>query len=190
MNNFYKNWESLVTLQLPSCLPSASPLSLRLLSVASFSEQMNLKNKYFHFLYKPTKKRKRFHIWKCQVTMPKKGKNLLIWTSHLTMTKRNAYISNEMQLKIIFLLFFHKNKSLLSATTILSRSPMAYNTTASLDKLTCTDYVDFCKCQGRFGQFSWSKNDFNYLDVKLKVFRKGDKKVPTGPKSYNGRGKF
>ena len=53
---------------------------------------------------------------------------------------------------------------------------MAYNTTASLDKLTCTDYVDFGKCQDRFGRFSWSKNDSNYLDVKLKVFRKDDKK--------------
>ena len=53
---------------------------------------------------------------------------------------------------------------------------MAYNTTASLHKLTCTDYVDFGKCQDRFGRFSWSKNDSNYLDVKLKVFRKDDKK--------------
>ena len=53
---------------------------------------------------------------------------------------------------------------------------MAYNTTASLDKLTCTDYVYFGKCQDRFGQFSGSKNDSNYLDVKLKVFRKDDKK--------------
>ena len=52
---------------------------------------------------------------------------------------------------------------------------MAYNTTASLDKLTCTDYVDG-KCQDRFGQFSWSKNYSNYLDVKLKVIRKDDKK--------------
>ena len=53
---------------------------------------------------------------------------------------------------------------------------MAYNTTPSLDTLTCTDYVDFGKCQNRFGQFSWSKNDSNYLDVKLNVFRKVDKK--------------
>ena len=53
---------------------------------------------------------------------------------------------------------------------------MAYNTTASLDKLTCTDYVDFGTCQDRFGRFSWSKNDSNYLDVKFKVFRKDDKK--------------
>ena len=53
---------------------------------------------------------------------------------------------------------------------------MAHNTTASLDKLTCTNYVDFGKCQDRFGQFSWSKNDSNYLDLKLKIFRKDDKK--------------
>ena len=53
---------------------------------------------------------------------------------------------------------------------------MAYSTTASFDKLTCTDYVDFGKCRDRFGRFSWSKNDSNYLDVKLKVFRKDDKK--------------
>ena len=52
---------------------------------------------------------------------------------------------------------------------------MAYNTTASLGKLTCTDYVDFGKCQVRFGQFSWSKNDSNYLNTKHKVFSKDDK---------------
>ena len=77
-----------------------------------------------------------------------------------------------MQLRNHFLTFFHKNKSLLSATSILSRSPMAHNTTISLDKLTCTNYVDYGKCQERFGQFLWSQNDSYYLDVKLKVFRK------------------
>ena len=53
---------------------------------------------------------------------------------------------------------------------------MAYNTTASLDNLTCTDYVDIGKCQDRFGRFSWSKNDSNYLGVKFKVFKRHDKK--------------
>ena len=52
---------------------------------------------------------------------------------------------------------------------------MAYNTTASLDKLTCTDYVDFGKCQDRFGRFSWTKSDSNYLDNKLQVFKREDK---------------
>ena len=45
-----------------------------------------------------------------------------------------------------------------------------------MDKVTSTDYEDFGKCRDRFGKFSWSKNDPNYLDVELKVFRKGDKK--------------
>ena len=78
--------------------------------------------------------------------------------------------------QIIVQLSFSKINSLLSTTIFLSRSPMAYNTTASLDKLACTDYLDFGKCQDRFGQFSWSKNDSNYLDVKLKVFKREDRK--------------
>ena len=53
---------------------------------------------------------------------------------------------------------------------------MAYNTSASLDKLTCTYFEDFGKCQDRFGQFSWSKNDSNYMDVKLNVFKTEDNK--------------
>ena len=110
-------------------------------------------------MYKPTKKRKRFQIGNC----------------HVTMIKKDAYISNEIQFQIHSLIFIHKNKSLLSATSFLSCSPMAYYTTASLDKLTCTDYVDFGKCQGRFGRFSWTKNDYNYLDIKLKVFKREDK---------------
>ena len=92
---------------------------------------------------------------------PTKGKNVFIWKSHVTMTKKHAYISHEMQLQNHSLTFFHRNKSLLSATSILSRSPMAHNTTAPLDRLTCTDYVDFGKCQDRFGRFSGSKNDSN-----------------------------
>ena len=88
--------------------------------------------------------------------------------------QKHAYISNEMQLQNQSLPFFHKNKSLLPANGILYRSPMAYNNTASLDNLTCTDYVDFSKCQDRFGQFCWSKNDSNYLELKLKIFKKDD----------------
>ena len=52
---------------------------------------------------------------------------------------------------------------------------MAYNTTASLDKLTCTDYVDFGKTSDKFGRLSWTKKDSNYLDIKLKVFKREDK---------------
>ena len=35
--------------------------------------------------------------------------------------------------------------------------------------------MDFGKCQDRFGRFFWSKNDSNYLDIKLKVFKREDK---------------
>ena len=73
------------------------------------------------------------------------------------MTKKNAYRSNEMQLQNHYLPFFHKINSLLPATSILSRSPMAYNATASLHKLTCTDYVDFGPFPETFGRFFGSK---------------------------------
>ena len=116
------------------------------------------KRRYCYFLHKHTKKGKRFLIWKC----------------HVTVTKKDAYITNKIELQILSLTFVHKKESLLSATSILSLSPMAYNTTVSLDKLTCTDYVDFGKCQDRFGHFSWSKSNSNYLDVNLKVFKNDD----------------
>ena len=35
--------------------------------------------------------------------------------------------------------------------------------------------MDFGKCQDRFGRFFWSKNDSNYLDIKIKVFKREDK---------------
>ena len=59
---------------------------------------------------------------------------------------------------------------------------MAYNTTETLDKLACTDYVDFGKCQCRFGRFSWSKNDWNYLEIKLKVIKREDKNAEFRPR--------
>ena len=79
-----------------------------------------------------------------------------------------------MRLQTLSLTFIHKNKSLLSANSILSRSTTTQNTTAFLDKLICTGNVDFGKCQDTFGPFSWSKNDSNNLDVKFTVFKKDD----------------
>ena len=52
---------------------------------------------------------------------------------------------------------------------------MAHNTTATLKKLACANYVDFGMCQDRVGRFSWIKNDANFLDIKLKVFRRENK---------------
>ena len=52
---------------------------------------------------------------------------------------------------------------------------MAYNTTAPLDKLTSTDYVDFGRSSDRLSRFSWTKNDSIFLDIKLKVIKREDK---------------
>ena len=45
-----------------------------------------------------------------------------------------------------------------------------------MDKLACADSLEFGICQERFGRISWSKNSFDYLDVKLKVFKKDENK--------------
>ena len=57
--------------------------------------------------------------------------------------QKDAYISGDLQFQNHSVTFSHKNKSLLSATSVLPWSHMAYNTNASLDKLAFTDYVDF-----------------------------------------------
>ena len=88
----------------------------------------------------------------------------------------NVLICNELQLQNQSLIIIHKNKTPLSATCILSRSPVTHSTTPSLDKPNCTDYVDFGKFQDSIGQFSSSGKDSNYSVVKLKVFRKDDNK--------------
>ena len=90
----------------------------------------------------------------------------------MTLTRRKAVT---FIFQIIVQFSFSKTNSLLSATSILSRSPMAYNTTELSEILACTDFVDFGKSQDRFGRFSCSKNDSNYLDIKLKVFKRENK---------------
>ena len=110
-------------------------------------------------MYKPTKKRVRFQIWEC----------------HVTMTKKDAYINNEIQLQNQSLTFIHKNNHFFQLPAF-SLNPMAYNTTVSLNKVSCANYVDFGKFQDKFGRLSRSKNDSNYLDEKLKLFKEDDNK--------------
>ena len=104
------------------------------------------------------------------------------------MSRRDAYIRNELQLQNSSLIFIHKSKPLLLATSIVVHlvQPWLTNTTASLDKLIGTDYVDFGEWQDRFGRLPWSKNDSNYLDVELKVIKL---RVSTGTKFYKRRGR-
>ena len=69
---------------------------------------------------------------------------------HVTVTKKEPYISNNLQHQSHSLTFFFKNISILPVSSVLSQQakPVAYNTTASLGKLTCTIYVDFWKVPG------------------------------------------
>ena len=103
------------------------------------------------------------------------------------MTRKSACISYELQLHKHSFKFIHYYKSLHSATSILSCSPIAYNTTASLDKLTCADYVDFGKCRDRFGLFLVLKV-IQLLGCKTQSFHeRWQQKCPIGTKSHNGR---
>ena len=122
----------------------------------------------------------------------RKGKIFQVWKFHLTMTKIGAYKSNSSLLLNLCIPLIVRNESLLSATTVLPPSPVAYITTASLDKLNCTDYVDFGNCQDSFGQFSWSKFDSKILDIELKVFNRDNtgefrlaKKLTMGEPDFN-----
>ena len=78
--------------------------------------------------------------------------------------------------KSLFLCFLEKKVVLLTSPNIKIEPEMAYNITVSLEKLACTDYVDFGKCQDRFGRIYWSKISFDYLHVKLKVFKTDENK--------------
>ena len=70
--------------------------------------------------------------------------------------------------KVVFFLVTSPNNK--------SESEMAHNSTATLDKLARTDIVDFGKCQDRDGRIFWSKNSFDYLNVKLKLFKRDENK--------------
>ena len=94
------------------------------------------------------------------------------------MTKRETFLRDNLQHQSYSLTFLLKNKSLLATTCVLSQWPnlLTYNSTAPLNKLPYTNYVDFGKCQDGFGQFACSTNDSRYLDVKLKVIKKVNNK--------------
>ena len=87
-----------------------------------------------------------------------------------------AYKSSDLHLSNLCSTLFLKNQlASFSYCCRPSRSPMAYNNTASLNKLACTNYVDFGKSQDRFGRLFWTKIDSNCLNIKLKVFKRVDK---------------
>ena len=92
------------------------------------------------------------------------------------MTKKETNKSNSQQLQNPSLSFIVKNSSLFSATSVLSFSPMAYNTTAFSDKFTCLNLWTLENVKTDLDEFFGPKKDSNYLDVKIKVFKIDDNK--------------
>ena len=84
--------------------------------------------------------------------------------------QKETYEGNSFNLQNHSLVFIVKKYSLLPANSVISHSPMAHSTSASLDMLTSTNFVKFGNCQDSFGHFFWPKNDSEYLDIKFEVF--------------------
>ena len=119
-----------------------------------------------------------------------KVKNLLSWKGHVTMAKKDAYIVNGLQLQNHSLTFIHKNRSPLSATSILSRSPCLQHYClfgqANLYRL-----CDFWQMSRQTWTIFMVQNWFQLLGCKTQKFQKiWQQRVHTRSKSYNGRGRF
>ena len=104
---------------------------------------MNLKNKILLLLVQTCQNRTEVPCIDLSRDNDRIRKEYLYMEMSRDNDQNDAYISNEMQLRSHSLTFILKNKTLLSATSFLFCSSMAYNNTGSLDKLTCTNYMDF-----------------------------------------------
>ena len=102
LKNLYKNWKKRVTLQLPSDW--------------CFVFWTNGSEKQDSIIFKPTYQKK---------------KNVPYKAMSRDNDKKDAHISNEMQLQNPSSISIHKKKAFLSANTIPFYSPLAHNTTAS-----------------------------------------------------------
>ena len=110
---------------------------------------------------------------------------------HVTMTRNESCKRNSFQLKNRSLTLFVKNFiHFFSATILLSHSHIASNTTSFLEKLTCTDYVDFGKIQDKSGEFFCLKLTSTAHMLNLKCSRRTTTKFLPGSNSHNRRHKF
>ena len=132
------------------------------------------KTRYYYFLYKPTKKGKRF----------------LIWKSHVTMTRREAYICNEMQLKSFSYLLSQKQITPFSYQLSISF-------THGLQHYCFLGQANLYRLIGvwQISRQIWTiflvQKRFQLLGCKFQsIQERWQERVPTGPKSYNGRGKL
>ena len=120
------------------------------------------------------------------VKLIKNGKSLLIWKFRVTkperirkhdviFTEKETHRGNKCNIRSNSLCFVLKITSLLLATSTLSQRPNSkvYKTTASLDKLTCTRFVELAKCQPRFGCF-FVQNTFQQRRCEWQNFEEND----------------
>ena len=68
-------------------------------------------------------------------------------------------------------LFFFPSSSLLEPLI-----PKACNTARFVGKLSCMGNGSFVNCQDIFGEFSWFKKEFHFLDIKFRVFENNKNK--------------
>ena len=100
------------------------------LFVELFFDQMDLKNKILLLFVQTYRKQRRIHMWTYHLSRTKVGKNLLMWKFHGTRTRKDAYIGKSLAPKSFF--HFHsQKKSVRPAASLLSRSLVACNSTAS-----------------------------------------------------------
>ena len=87
-----------------------------------------------------------------------------------------AYLRNKLPLLNHPQLSFSRSNLLSKATTTFHKQlkSTVWNTTVSLDKWTCDNFVDVGKSLDINEQFFLSKGDYNLLDVKQKAFQKND----------------
>ena len=101
-------------------------------------------------------------VWKYHATVNKWGTpNLMyaaIWTYNVIVQVFPLWIN-----------YISRNQS-----TLQAGKTTAWKTTASLDQLTCTDNVDFGKCQNRVQNFFWLKNLDTFLRVNFYISNEDD----------------
>ena len=138
---------------------------------------MNLKRQTFTISCTNLPKKER--MTKYGNLSPQNKKHFLLRKYHVTLGRTKA-VTYSSQVNVQ--LSLSEINTLLSTTSILSLSLMAYKTTDTIDKLACTNYVDFGKSQDRSGQLSLTEIDFNFLDIKLIVFKWADKNAEIQPR--------
>ena len=123
--------------------------------------------------------------------MTKNGKNLLIWKSHVTMTKRDACISNKLRLKKLFFNFLSQKQ----ITSFSYQHSISFTNGLQhycfLGQANLYLLCELWYMSRQIWTIFWVQKRFQLLGCKTQsIQERWQQRVPTGPKSYNGRGRF